>query len=119
MPVICNIKLKIRNPKDADAMSRLGLNAGELNDALVTTMKNGRLVWDVADGIAAVSFDMDETGYTKKILKAAVDEFKDDDEIDCEMNFMNEMPSMNSLSEPPRRKSFFTRVVNGVRGWFS
>lgn len=117
MSAICNIKLKVRNPKNADAMSHLGSNAGELNDALVTTMKRGRIIWDIADGTAVASFNMNDIGYTKSVLKDAVNEFKDDEEIDCEMNFTNAMPETTSQA-CNARVSFFTRIANGVRSWF-
>lgn len=118
MAAICTITLKMRNPDHEDAMSRLGSNAGELNDALITTMKRGgRIVWDVGDGVATASFNLSEAGYPKRILKRAVKEFRDDDEIDCEMRFSRAMPECGTAPAPSAKTSFFTRVASGVRAW--
>ena len=117
MPTICSITLKIRKPENEDAKCHLGFNAGELSDALISTMKNGRIIWDVDGGVARASFDVDKTEYAKRALKCAVEEFKEDDEIDCEMTFASEFPSAGDECSSRNRHSFFSKLVSRIRGF--
>ena len=115
----CSIKLKIRNqtrPRD-NSMARLGSNAGELNDALISAMKRGgRILWVIGDegDSATASFSMSDVSYTKDVLKKSAMEFDDDEDIACEMKFSSSMPECDMLSGCHKDASFFSRV----RSWF-
>ena len=117
----CSIKLKIRDKtRQRDiSMARLGSNAGELNDALVSAMKRGgRILWVIGDegDSATASFSMsDVLPYTKDVLKKSAMEFDDDEDIACEMKFSSSMPEYDMRNSCHKDASFFSRVRSWLR----